>query len=148
MYIENFKIGQFKRKDYPEYKSWFSDSRISTALGDIDLEWLEFVQKDKTAQEFAIRQNGTLLAVAGVVFPIAEKPAYVISNIAVNPDFMQKGIGSKVLVLILQQFKLKSNEYWLAYVERENEVAQSFFERNGWRSINDEGEGMLTYRFV
>ena len=131
------KFKQFGSEHFDEYKGWFDNERIKSALYDVDKEWLEFVLNDVSGREYAVFSGGELVAVVGIEFPTAEHASYALKNIAVHPGKFGQGIGSEVLKKLLLLNPLKEGENWMAFVEEENRVAQSFFEKNGWNKEID-----------
>ena len=113
-------------------------------MGGIDEEWLTHILEDTKGMEFVVLHKNKFLAVIGIILPNEKEKAYVITNIAVNPGYTNRGIGSKILKQFLQQFDLKQEEYWMAYVAELNKIAHQFFEENGWIRTGTE-EGMIRY---
>jgi len=135
---------EFQASDFPEYKSWFQDEQLDAALGPMDEEWLAYILQDQKGAEFAVRAGSELVAVVGVT-RMAEQAGYeVITDFAVKPALRGTGVGSKVLLQLLEEIPLRESQYWVAYVERTNDVAQHFFTRHGWRRVE---EDMIRYEY-
>lgn len=132
---------------YEEYKSWFLNQSISDALGTIDSDWLAYVLKDEEGMELAVyNERDELIAVVGIVLPNKNEGTCVISNIAIKPSMFRKGIGSKVLSMLVEKIELSHQQNWVAYVAAENIIAQRFFEKNNWlRNMADKNEDMYKY---
>ena len=139
------RMEAFNREHYATYLSWFENPLIKSALYEIDEEWLEFVLNDKSGAEYVFLSGNELIAVVGIEFPASSHPNYAIKNIAVNPRVHRKGIGSLVLDMLFEKHPLKIGELWIAYVEKKNTIAQTFFTNNGWVVINIE-EDMLKFK--
>lgn len=140
-----FKI--FQKKHFEEYNNWFKNKRIKKALGFIDDEWLEFILNDANGIEYAIFQGNNMVSVVGLIFPTNEYHSYAIKNIAVNPEYFGKGIGTSVLKMLYKLHPLKTNEFWLTFVDKMNLSGQLFFKKNGWIKIkgNELEDNMLRY---
>ena len=140
-----FIIRPFEKADYNTYLKWFEDEKIKDALYDIDKEWLNHILKDKSGTEYVVLDGETRIAVVGLEFPSSDFASYTITNIAVNPKLFRNGIGSQILEILYQKHPLKPSESWVAFVEEKNEIARSFFLKQGW--INEDVEdGMIKFR--
>ncbi len=141
------RFEKFKRENYEEYNSWFSNEQIKKALFDIEGNWLEYVLNDTTGAEYAVFTGNELSAVVGIIHPTSDYPTYGIKNIAVHPDKFRQGIGSRVLELLLKMHSLNKDEYWIAFVDEENHSAQRFFEHNDWiqKDAGEAGKNMIRY---
>jgi RimJ/RimL family protein N-acetyltransferase len=133
-----FKI--FIKEDFLEYLSWFQDPDLNDQLGPMkeEDEWLTYVlneQKGLTENDgctFSIFQNQKLVSVVGIAFPNKKEQKYCITNIAVNPQLTNRGIGKRILKKVVKLYPLKKGQYWIAYVDKNNIKAKLFFEHNGW----------------
>lgn len=138
----------FQKEDFKIYKAWFKNHFIKKAIGDIDEEWLHYILNDKTGIEYAVFKENELVAVIGVSFPTKKNSYYGIHNIAINPKYFRKGIGSMVLKQLYQLHPLKQKEAWLAFVHQDNLAAKLFFERNNWSFIQVEDENLMRYEYA
>ncbi|NJC27437.1 GNAT family N-acetyltransferase [Neolewinella antarctica] len=140
---------KFKRENYEEYRSWYNNERIKEALYDVEGEWLAHVLNQKDGIQYAVYGEQTLVGVVGVLFPAQDHPYSVITDIAVNPALFRKGVGSQILSGLTNLHALGADYYWVAFVEVDNELAQRFFEKNGWRQGSDRkvADDMIRYEF-
>ena len=137
----------FSDSNYEDYKSWFSDAELTRALGNVDQEWLDYILSQKDGEELAFFEEDILVCVVGIVFPEKENNFYSITNIAVNPTRKNSKIGSSALKIILEKYKLEKDQYWQCFIDKWNMSAQSFFEKNLWRKVEEDRENlMLCYR--
>lgn len=137
------KFEKFKKEHFAEYKNWFKHKTIREALYGIDDEWLEYILTDTRGEEYAIFLKDEMIAVVGLVFPNLDHSFYAINNIAINPSKLRQGWGSKVLNDLFKLHALGRNEYWVSFVENKNVLAQCFFEKNGWKRIEE--DDMIRY---
>ena len=138
------KLVKFTRSHYYEYSSWFQDRTMKKILGGIDMDWLEHILSDQGGDELVAIENGIMVGVVGVTFPVKAYPYYVITNLAVHPDYRRNGIGANIMHLLKGLYQLKEGEYWVTYVHVDNAMAQDFMDKLGWIRgdiIND----MITY---
>ena len=143
--FSSFLIKPFEKAYYNTYLEWFENEKIKASLYGIDQEWLDHILKDKSGSEYMVLDDEELIAVVGVEFPTSENASYAITNLAVNPRLLRRGIGAHVLELLYQIHSLKVDESWIAFVEDKNEAAQSFFSKNGWIEEVKE-DGMIKFR--
>jgi N-acetylglutamate synthase-like GNAT family acetyltransferase len=141
-----FNFQKFSARDFKTYKAWFKDKTLQKTLGYIDKEWLDYILTDQTGIEYSVFQNQQLIGVIGLNYPNETEKSYVISNIALQPNLKNRGLGSKMLKAFMQKITLKPEEYWVSYVENFNFNAQHFFEKNGWTKINEVDE-MIRYEY-
>ena len=136
----------FEQKHFELYNAWFENPTISMALGEIDEEWLNHVLTAKSGSEFAVFSEGEMIAVIGITYPTDLYPYFVINNLAVAPHHFNQGIGSAVIAKLLKQTKLQPGQYWAAYVDFTNLIAQKFLHKNGWKEIRKEDE-MIRFEY-
>ena len=74
------RFEKFKRENYEEYNSWFSNEQIKKALFDIKGNWLEYVLNDTTGAEYAVFTGNELSAVVGIIYPTSDYPTYGIKT--------------------------------------------------------------------
>ncbi len=138
-------IYKFKEEHFEEYNSWFTDGELNQALGGVDDEWLNHILQNKEGIDYAVFQNDKMVGVLGILFPTAENPFYVLTNIAVRPELKKKGLGS-IMLHELIQYEKKKARYWLCYVAVENRAAQHFFEKNNWTKDDEPEDGMYAFK--
>lgn len=136
---------KFEVEHYEEYKSWFDDPSIKDALYDIDEEWLDYVLNEKGGVEYAVFYEDQLIAVVGVQFPDEDHPFYVMNNLAINPAYFRKGVGTMVLDRLFQMHPIEKSTWWVTYVEEKNRAAQDFFTKNGWSASMDDEDDMIQF---
>ena len=133
----------FDASHYDEYRSWYVHPAVRKALSSIDQDWLEHILNDDSGREYAIFLGEEFVAEVGIVFPIAQDAPFAITNIAVNPDWQRRGVGSVVLWQLAQTVGAHN---WLAYVASDNLNAQAFFRKNGWKAhLPPYSEGMIAH---
>lgn len=140
-------IQKFTEKDYPLYRAWFEDKALQRTIGGIDQEWLEYILRDEDSSEYTMFYDGELVGVLGVQHPSKKEQSYVITNIAIKPALKNKGFGTKMLWEVVKLIKLKSDEYWVSYVDRSNKNAQQFFEKNNWNKIGEGEDDLIRYEY-
>lgn len=141
------KLVPFSNQHYHSYKSWFDDPQVKETLGDINTEWLEYILKDKGGKEHAVLDDGSLVAVIGIIFPSTHHKNYVISNIAVDPLCRRKGIASRALSKILGNPEFRESDRWLAYVDPKNTITKKFFIANGWTQQGIDNDNMIVFQY-
>ncbi|WP_020536089.1 GNAT family N-acetyltransferase [Lewinella cohaerens] len=139
-----YTIRTFRKEDFLAYQTWFTDPAIQRALGHVDEEWLAYVLADETGAEYVMLREDQLMGVAGVSFANEQNPFYVITNLAINPAYAGRGIGSLFLEKITARVPLEQHQYWATFVEIFNEPAQRFFTKNNWEQTLHE-DGMIRY---
>jgi N-acetylglutamate synthase-like GNAT family acetyltransferase len=139
-----YTIRTFNKEDFLVYQAWFTDPAIHRALGHVDEAWLAYVLADETGAEYVMEREGQLMGVAGISFANEQNPFYVITNLAVNPGYAGRGIGSLFLKEITTRIPLEQHQYWVTFVETFNEPAQRFFIKNDWTQTHREDE-MIRY---
>ena len=136
----------FSRHHYPAYAHWFADPRIDDALGPMDEAWLEHVLDDDEGVQYAVCVGDQLVGVVGLLLGDANHDYPVITDLAVRPDLIGSGVGSRILNLVYERHPLPPGRRFVTYVATRNQPAQRFFERNGWEMTTaDEQDGMLEY---
>ncbi|MCA9370834.1 MAG: GNAT family N-acetyltransferase [Candidatus Peregrinibacteria bacterium] len=141
-------FSKFKEEDFTEYKSWYKDNLLNKELGPMDDEWLEHALKERNGQQYSVFQEGKLIAVVGMMFPIEGYPDLYLTDFAIKPDSRYQGIGSEVLKELIRLHPLKSGQSWKAVVNVRNTKAAAFFKKHGW-SVSDEPDehGMLAIQY-
>lgn len=143
------ELSKFSAKDFREYQSWLQDPTLAAILGSITEEWLTYILSDKSGAEWTLKENGTLLVVIGITFPTVQNQYYVINNICCNPKLIRRNYASKALEMLIDQYKLIKEQYWVAYVHQNNLTAQLFFKKNKWEnnvSMDDDEYKKYVYR--
>ena len=136
----------FARHHYPAYARWFADDRIDDALGPMDEDWLAYVLHDDEGVQYAVSAGDLLVGVVGLVLGDADHDYPVITDLAVRPDLIGSGVGSRILDLVYERHPLPAGRRFVTYVATRNQPAQRFFERNGWEmTAAGEQDGMLEY---
>ena len=136
----------FARHHYPTYAGWFADARIDDALGPMDEAWLEHVLYDDEGVQYAVCAGDQLIGVVGLVLGDADHDYPVITDLAVRPDLIGKGLGPHILELVYERHPLPPGRRYMTYVATRNRPAKRFFERNGWEMTEaGEQDGMLEY---
>lgn len=116
-------------------------------MGGIDDDWLEYIMNDKDGEEIAVLNDSEqLVAVVGITYPAENYSFYVITNLAIHPESLRTGLGSKVLNQLLLEIPLKPGQYWVTYVEAFNLAAQQFFLKNGWEKVLYPKDEMILFR--
>lgn len=147
------KIIPFKREDFEEYQSWFADPELNKHLGPMEIEdsWLEYVlSNNPEGCEYSVFINQKMVAEVGILFPNSDNPSFFITNLAVNPELRNQGIGSAVLKELVQLHPLKVGQSWKAFVDAENHMAIAFLEKNGWQRLSNiaDESNMYDFEFV
>lgn len=143
--MQKYTFRKFNKQDFKEYKNWFQDVLLKTALGSVDGEWLKYILTDTEGTELAVSMKEELICVIGINYPTEAEGSWVITNIAVKPSMRNKGIGSEILAELIKSTRLEEEEFWLAYVDKENIAAQGFFKKNNW--IRGIDEDMIKYEY-
>ncbi|MDR2248599.1 GNAT family N-acetyltransferase [Acinetobacter sp.] len=131
--LNESKIKDFTNKHFLKYYSWFDHESISSTLGYIDQEWLDFVLGTEGFKQFSFVDNEKLIAVCGIYLPISDFDYYAILDFAVNPDYHNMGYGSKFLNEIIYNYYFNDSNCWKAIISLENITAIKFFKYNGWQ---------------
>ena len=142
------KIEKFKSKYFKDYQTWSSDPEFNKRLGPIDQEWLGFILRDETGDQYAFTHSGELMAVVGVLLPTLEDNYYTITDISVAPHLRSKGIGTKALNLLMRHYS-RDTKTWKAFIEYNNLPAAQFFKKNGWETdgiVDSDGMLCLVFR--
>lgn len=142
-------IQKFQSKDFKEYQSWYKDPSLQKHLGPTpDLEWLNYVLAGNNGCQYSFFENNQLVGVLGLVFPDSQYPDFYVTDISVNPEFRQQGIGAKMIALLAKKHPLKSEQTYKAFVEIKNKPAQFFFKKLGWKLENKipDKDSMLTFK--
>ena len=116
-------------------------------LGSIDKEWLKYVLEAPGQKEYAVFWEGEMVGEVGITLPETDFPYFAITNIAVNPDFQRKGLGSQILTDLMTLHLANNETGWISNVHRSNQFAQTFFEKNGWQKAYEDEDGMISYIF-
>lgn len=143
----NLTFSAFKKEDFPEYLSWYSDAELNLHLGPMkeNDEWLQAVLGEADGKHYSVFGERKLIAVIGVIFPTPDHPEYFITDFAVNPILRSQGLGTTILHQLMQIHSLKAGQSWKAVVDAKNPKAKAFFERSGWKSSEEHDEhGMFT----
>ncbi|WP_020568368.1 GNAT family N-acetyltransferase [Neolewinella persica] len=137
---------KFTAADYPDYSSWFNDPQLQRALGPIDEEWLNHIlNDDEEGMELAVFLDSKLVAVVGITLPHDQYDYRVITGIGVKPALRNQGLGSKVLLQLLEEVQLEAGCFWVSYVEKFNFCGQAFFEKHEWMKFEEEEMYRYTY---
>ena len=135
------KIIRFSKEHFAAHQKWFEDSYLNKELGPMDNEWLEAVLAGES--HFCAFDNDTLVAVIGVEYPDSLHNYYVITDIAVNPELQNQGIGTRALNQLINKLSTEGQSTWKAYINLSNHTALAFFKKNGWQENDDILEGMI-----
>lgn len=137
---------KFSEEHFTEYQSWFSDDELKTALEGVDEEWLDHIINNEEGLDYAIFERDKMIGVVGLLFPTEKNSFYVLSNIAVHPEWKNKGKGSRILSDLFQQKEI-STEDWICFVAIDNISAHCFFEKNNWNKEEAIEDEMYCFRF-
>lgn len=142
---------QFRHEDFQEYLSWFGNSELNNALGPMNKndDWLESVLSQTDGIEYSIFRNKELLSVIGIKFPEARHSFYCITDFAVNPKFVRRGMGSEILARLIALHSDDSCNRWTTYINANNQAAQLFFRKNSWvcESEKPDSNDMLEFTY-
>jgi len=111
---------------------------LRKALGNVDDEWLHHVLHDPTGLQLVALQQEQLIGVVGLILPSEQSEAVFITDFAIAPQLRRTGLGKRFLDALFQYPLVRSFKYWRAYVERGNDSALSFFQKNKWHIMHDE----------
>lgn len=138
----------FQEAHFNRYRAWFSDPDLERFLGPIDEDWLDAVLHESDGAQYAFLEQQTLLGVIGIKFPTPAHPYYVLTDIAIAPEYQKKGLGRKLLAALYQRHPVQEAQYWLCYVDKENRAAHAFFRKQGWHEAPTLSDtAMLAYRY-
>jgi N-acetylglutamate synthase-like GNAT family acetyltransferase len=136
----------FNTTHLPEYKKWFKDPEIKRYLGDVDEEWLKYVETKANQLEFAVFHDDRMVGEIGIVLPIEEEAYNVITNLAVNPLYRSRGIGKMILSQALKLDIADLSIHWVAFVEPLNWKARKLFSQSGWdKTPAEEADDMIRF---
>ena len=107
----------------------------------MDNEWLEAVLAGES--HFCAFYNDALVAVIGVEYPVSKHNYHVITDVAVNPELQNQGIGTKALNQLINKLSTQGQSTWKAYINPNNHSALAFFKKNGWQENDNIQEGMM-----
>ncbi len=140
---------KFKKEDFPEYKSWYTDAELMKRLGPMDNEWLEYILNEIDGCQYSAFLEYELIGVVGVKFPTEQNLSYYITDFAIKPNRREEGIGSQVLCELLKEHSLKLGQTWKTFVDDSNTNAKAFFQKNGWKCASKEPDehGMLLLEY-
>ena len=139
----DLKYRKFGRRDFDEYRSWYSDALLNEALGPaVDHEWLDYVLSDETGIQYVAILDERLVGTFGLVKPVPEFRFWALTDIAVNPEYRKQGIASTILAALPE---LTGTNQVVAFVMQNNKVAFEMFTRAGW--LKDESLHSDMYRF-
>jgi len=142
----DIQLRSVRRDDWEWIQKWFRDERLNNELGPIDEAWLEHVLGEKDGVELIAEENGSPVAIIGVLWGTKENPFHVVTDIAVHPKLRRRGIGRRVLTSVLTWPEHPSTSEWIAFISKENNEAVSFLKSLGWVKNGIENL-MVRYRF-
>ena len=128
------------RDDWAWIQRWFTDETLNRELGPLDEEWLEYVLADREGAELVVEEDGQPVALVGIVWGDARHP-HGITDLAIDPARRRTSIGRRAVAAILAWPELPPTTRWVAFVDRGNRPARSFFEALGWEYEGLDGEG-------
>lgn len=124
-------VRRFEARDFPVYRSWYTDPLLDKHLGPMDDEWLAHVMADSVGEQWAIGEAEALVAVIGLA-PDPDHAAWVITDFAVDPARRSQGWGRRAWQALLALPTMQTRRHWRAYVAEDNPGAQAFFDALGW----------------
>lgn len=136
---------RFQRDHFPVYRSWFADPWLNAALGPMDEAWLEHILKEDSGAQYAIFEQGQMVAVLGVVWANEQQQYHTITDLAIQPSQRRKGLGGKILHQIVGQLKVPESKGWITYVAAKNPKAIDFMKKSAWLHL--ESAPMYAFRF-
>ena len=129
-YVANFK--ELEEISHVDSLSFYNHCRR---------EHLENILRNKRAFAVVAFEGNVLV---GFVIYYAEKNNYIISRMAVHPNFRRKGYGKKILEKVCGKLSLLK-KYVDITVKESNVVAQHFFKSMNFNAIRTIKENFITY---
>lgn len=133
---------RFRREHYAEYQAWFVDAELNGRLGPMDNEWLTAILEESEEQgiTWAVCVGSELVGVIETVF--GPNLPCAITAIAVKPTRRRQGIARAMLQRIIDDYRVRGIESYVAYVEHTNVAASKFLLEMGFQAVsgpNDKG---------
>ena len=141
-------LREFQRKDNVEYASWFSHPEIDKHIGPPwSGEELDEIFKENPMSVYSAFYSTELVGVISIAFPDQEYSSYGITGVAVKPNLQRQGFGAKIITATQNYLNTQPGQEWMAFVSINNESAQQFMEKQGWKKGGIENK-MYLYMYI